>query len=73
MKLMSDDAFRIALSLVTGGVAGLWAIHDFIFIARLRGRNWRDPLITDQLFGYVIGIIIGVVGVLGTLRFNDVI
>jgi len=72
-ELVSADAFRIFLSLITGVVAGLWVIHDVVFLARLRGKNFRDPLIKDQRFGYVMGIVIGALGVFGTLRYNGVL
>jgi len=72
MNLVSDDMFRILLSVITGGVAGVWAIHDVIFLARLRGSNHRDPLVADKRFGYAMGIVIGTIGVVGTLRFNGV-
>jgi hypothetical protein len=65
--------FRFALSLVTGGVAAVWVIHDLVLIARLRGSDRRDPLVADQRFGYAMGIVIGMIGVIGTLRFNGVL
>jgi hypothetical protein len=73
MTLFSDGTFKLLLSVITGGVGGLWAIHDVVFIARLRGADRRDPLVADQRFGYVMGIVIGIIGVVGTLRFNGVL
>lgn len=73
MNLVSDATFRLFLSAITGGFAAVWAIHDIILIARLRGANRRDPLIRDKLFGYAMGIVIGMIGVIGTLRFNGVL
>ena len=71
--LVSEHVFRLVLSLLTGGMAALWTVHDIVFIARLRGADRGDPLIADQRFGYAMGILIGVIGVLGTLRFNGVL
>lgn len=73
MTLVSDQMFRLFLSLFTGGVAVGWTIHDLVLIARLRGADRRDPLVADKLFGYVMGIVIGTIGVVGTLRFNGVL
>ncbi len=73
MTLVSDDTFRLLLSLFTGVVGGLWVIHDALFIARLRRADRRDPLVADQWFGYLMGIVIGLIGVVGTLRFNGVL
>jgi len=76
MKYLSDDAFRLFLSVTTGGAAGLWTIHDAVFLWRLRAdRPDRSeaPLVADKRFGYGIGIVVGLVGVIGTLRFNGVL
>jgi len=73
MTLVADETFRLLLSLITGVVAGAWAVHDVVFIARLRGADRRDPLVRDQRFGYAMGIVIGMIGVVGTLRFNGVL
>jgi hypothetical protein len=73
MTLVSDGVFRFLLSLVTGGVAAVWVVHDLVLIARLRGANRRDLLVADKRFGYAMGIVIGMIGVIGTLRFNGVI
>ena len=73
MTLVSDGVFRFVLSLVTGGVAAVWVVHDLVLIARLRGAKRGDPLVADKRFGYAMGIVIGMIGVIGTLRFNGVL
>jgi uncharacterized membrane protein len=73
VNLVSDGAFHAFISVLTGGFAAIWTVHDVIFLARTRGARRGDPLIGDQRFGYVMGIVIGVVGVIGTLRFNGVL
>ena len=73
MTLVSGSTFGLLISLITGVVAGAWTIHDLVLLARLRGANRRDPLVADQRFGYVMGIVIGLIGVVGTLRFNGVL
>ena len=73
MSLVSDGVFRWFLSAITGGFAAVWVIHDLVLIARLRGADRRDRLVADKRFGYAMGIIIGMIGVIGTLRFNGVL
>ena len=73
MTLVSNEVFHLFLSVITGGVAAVWAIHDVVLIGRLRRADRRDPLVRDKLFGYSMGIVIGMIGVLGTLRFNGVL
>jgi hypothetical protein len=72
MTLLSEPAFHLALSIITGGVAGLWTIHDIVLLARTRGAG-SGPLLADRRFGYVMGIVIGMIGIIGTLRFNGVL
>ena len=73
MMLVPESVFRLFLALITGGVAAVWVVHDVVLIARLRGADRRDPLVADQRFGYVMGIVIGIIGIVGTLRFCGVL
>ncbi len=72
-ELVSPAVFKAIVSILTGGLAGTWVVHDILFISRLKGADRRDPLVRDKLFGYSMGILIGVLGVVGTLRFNGVL
>jgi hypothetical protein len=69
MNLVSDDAFKWLLSIATGGLAGTWLVYDAISLVRSRRADRTDPIIRDKQFGYVTGMVIGVIGVFGTLRF----
>lgn len=71
-ELVSQTAFEWFVTILTGGVAGAWAVYDTVNMARLRRADRRDPLVRDRRFGYAIGIVIGVAGVVGCLRFHDV-
>jgi hypothetical protein len=73
LKLVSDHAFRIFLSLATAGVGVVWTINELRLMSRLRGKDRADKRVGDQWFGYAIGILIGVIGIVGTLRFNGVL
>jgi hypothetical protein len=75
MTLISDTAFRVLLTVCTGGVAGVWLVHDAVCLVRMvrvRGQA-RDPLVADRRFGYAMGVVIGTIGVIGALRFNGVL
>jgi len=73
MTMFSDQTFKLLISAITGVAAAGWTIHDLVLIARLRGVDRKDPLVADKWFGYVMGIVIGLIGVVGTLRFNGVL
>jgi len=71
-QILSDEGFRWFLTILTGGLAGSWAVYDTISLIRIRGKD-RTPVNGDRRFGYVIGIVIGVIGVWGCLRFHGVV
>jgi hypothetical protein len=70
---MSALAFKWAVTLLTGIVAGGWLIYDAINLIRTRKHDRGDPVVRDKHFGYVMGIVIGVLGIIGCLRFYDVL
>jgi len=70
--IVSQTAFEWFVTILTGGLAGGWLVYDVINLIRVRRADRRDPLIRDRRFGYVLGILIGLVGVVGCLRFHDV-
>ena len=71
-ELVSLPVFGWIVTVLTGGLAGSWFVYDIINLIRARRADGRDPLVGDRRFGYVIGILIGIVGVVGCLRFHDV-
>ena len=73
MTELPAGTFRLLLSLITGVVAAAWTVHDLVLIARLQGKGRGDRLVADQRFGYAMGIVIGIIGIVGTLRFNGVL
>jgi len=69
---MSEYAFRIFITvLIVAGAS--WALFDIVKMRKLRGKNLREPLVRDELFGYIMGIVIGAFALSGVLRFNGVI
>jgi hypothetical protein len=72
-ELVSPVTFKWILTALTGGLAGTWAIYDAISLIRMRKADRADPIVRDKRFGYLVGIAIGVIGVVGCLRFHDVV
>ena len=72
-EVMSAGAFKWFLTILTGGLAGSWFIYDSINLLRIRNKDKKDPIVRDKIFGYLIGIAIGVIGVFGCLRFHGVV
>jgi hypothetical protein len=72
-ELMSPTAFKWFITFLTGGLAGSWLIYDSINLIRFRNLDRSDAVVRDRQFGYVVGILIGIIGVVGCLRFHDVV
>jgi hypothetical protein len=70
---MSQNAFGWCLTGLTGGLAGTWLVYDALKLFWLRNADRSDPVIRDKQFGYVIGMIIGAIGVVGCLKFQGVL
>jgi ABC-type nickel/cobalt efflux system permease component RcnA len=71
--VMSPVAFKWLLTALTGVLATAWLIYDTRNLIVTRNADRTDAVVRDKHFGYVIGILIGIVGVLGCLRFHDVV
>lgn len=69
--LFSHATFRWILTVLTLS-ACLWALTDVVRLVRLRGADGSDPLVRDKRFGYVVGIVLGLFGVTGVLRYHGV-
>jgi hypothetical protein len=72
-ELMTASQFKWFLTILTGGLAGVWLLYDLWNLSRLRGKDKADPIVADKRFGFLIGILIGVVGCVGVLRFHGVV
>ena len=67
MTIVSARVFDVLLGAAVGVVAAVWLVYDATNLARTRGAG-RDPIVRDRRFGYVMGIIIGAVGVAGVIK-----
>jgi hypothetical protein len=73
---MSADAFKWFITFLTGGLASVWVVYDSFNLTRLlRSTNVdrTDGVYRDRRFGYAMGIVIGVVGIIGCLMFHGVL
>jgi hypothetical protein len=71
--VVSTTTFKWFLILITGVVSALWLIYDVINLIRSRNLDRSVGVNRDKQFGYVMGIVIAAVGVIGTLKFQGVI
>jgi hypothetical protein len=69
-ELMSPNAFHWVLIALTGLVAGAWAVYDTRNLVKTRAADLGDPLVRDKRFGYLMGILIGVTGVIGCVAYH---
>jgi small-conductance mechanosensitive channel len=73
MNVLTDSQFAWFLTAAVGLVAAAWLVYDAINLVRLRGSDRADPAVRDKHFGYVVGMVIGVIGLVGVLRFHGVL
>lgn len=69
---VSHDTFRWIVTVLTVAAA-LWALYDIVKLSKIRGKDRSDPLVRDERFGYVMGIIIGAFTISGMLRYHGVL
>lgn len=72
-ELISPTAFKWVLTFLVGSLASAWLVYDTINLIRTRKLDRSDAVVRDKHFGYVMGMVIGIVGVYGCLMFHDVV
>jgi hypothetical protein len=72
-ELASDHVFHWICMIGVGGLSVLWFLYDSINLYRLRTADRRDPLVRDKHFGYVMGLVISTIGMVGALRYQGII
>lgn len=72
-ELVSDQTFGWILTGLTGGLSATWLVYDSLNWVRLRNADRRDPVVRDKRFGYIMGITIGIIGIIGCLRYHNVL
>lgn len=66
--IVSEFAFVWIVSLLTSVVAGVWVIVDAVRLQR--ALKQRPPDMSDRIFGSIIGMAVGIIGVLGVLEYH---
>jgi hypothetical protein len=68
--LVSHTVFVWFMTLFTGIVAATWFVYDGLKLYWLRNADKNDPTVHDKRFGYSIGMLVGLIGVLGVLKYH---
>jgi hypothetical protein len=68
--IVAHSIYVLIVTLLVGGVAASWVVVDIIRLRRALRENRRDPLVRDRIFGSIIGIVVGLFGVVGTVRYQ---
>lgn len=71
-EIVSYNAFRWILTGLTGGLATTWLVYDTFNLIRIRRADRSDPTVADKRFGYLVGIVVGAIGIIGCLKYHHV-
>ncbi|MEO6776692.1 MAG: hypothetical protein ABI467_27370 [Kofleriaceae bacterium] len=66
---MSDYAFAVFITIITGGVSFVWFCLDLRNLVLARTLDGSDPSVRDRRFGYSMGLVIATIGVVGSAKF----
>lgn len=72
MQLVSYDGQMLFGALLTGGVAAYWIAIDSVRLRRALvayKQDRADLSVRDRVFGSVTGILVGIVGVVGSVAY----
>lgn len=69
MNLVSHSHYMLFCVLVTGLVAAYWIVVDTVRLRRALREDRGDRIVRDKIFGSVVGIVVGLIGVFGSLNY----
>ncbi len=58
------------LTVSTGVLATVWVAYDLRNLFKQRGKDFSDPLERDKRFGFIMGVIIGLIGMFGVFKYH---
>lgn len=68
--IVSHDVFIVFITLILVASSVGWAVRDVLFLRRVR-REEPDPVVRrDKIFGALMGMSIGLLGIVGVLRYH---
>jgi len=70
MNLVPQAVITWLVTIGTMVLSLAWLVYDTRNLLRLRGADRKNPLVRDRLFGYAIGIVTAIVGIVGVLRYH---
>lgn len=70
MNLVSQNLVTWFVTIVTLSLSVSWLVYDARNLLRMRGADRKNPLVRDKLFGYAIGILTAIVGIVGVVRYH---
>jgi len=72
VNIVSYDGQMLFGALITGGVAAYWVAIDSVRLRRAvvaYKKDRGDLSVRDRVFGSVLGIMVGIVGVAGSVAY----
>jgi hypothetical protein len=69
VNFTSHANYMLFCVLLTGLVAGYWIVVDSVRLRRAMREDRADPVVRDRIFGSIVGILVGAIGVFGSLNY----
>lgn len=70
---MSASLFAWFVTIAVGGLGAVWFVYDAVNLAKSLRLDRSNPSVRDRHFGYVMGMLMGIIGVVGVLRYHGVL
>ena len=67
--ITSRETYMLVCALLTGLLAAYWIVVDVIRLRAALREDGGDAIVRDRRFGASLGIVIGLIGVFGVLKY----